>query len=120
MGNKLLRQDDNFDGLPPWLAQMRKAVLDGVSQEDIKEIVANQLKKAKEGDPHAIKFVFGQILGGDAFKGATFIQNNYHGKDEPSKPVDAKPGSKDKIDAMRRRVEAGLDLQQPGDAGAET
>jgi len=117
MGNKLLRKDENFEGLPPWMATMRKVVADCVSENDIKEIVENQVKRAKQGDQNAIKFVFGQILGGDSFKGATFVQNNYTGGESPSTPTKGSPGSEDKIEAMRRRREAGLPLSNNGDGG---
>lgn len=115
MSNKLLKQDENFEGLPPWMAAMRKAVVDCVTNDDIKEIVQNQVKRAKEGDPHAIKFVFGQILGGDTFRGATFVQNNNYGDAAPSKPTRAIPGTPDKIEHMRRRAEAGIDLTNDKD-----
>jgi hypothetical protein len=118
--NKLLKADENFDGLPPWMAAMRKAVLDTVTQEDVAEIVKSQIKRAKEGDQAAIKFVFGQLLGGDTFKGATFVQNNYHGEDRPDKPTKARAGSADRVDMMRRRMEAGLPLcnGEDGDGGS--
>jgi hypothetical protein len=113
--NTLLKEDQSFDGLPPWMAAMRKAVTDCVSESDIKEIVQNQVKRAKDGDKDAIKFVFGQILGSDSFKGATFVQNNNYGGD-PAKPAKTKPGSVDRIEQMRLRAEAGVPLHQDGDA----
>jgi hypothetical protein len=117
MGSKLLRQDENFEGMPTWMATMRKTVLGCVTEDDVKQIVQNQVKKAKEGDQNAIKFVFGQLLGGDTFKGATFVQNNYQGGPDPSKPTDITPGTKDKIALMQRRKEAGLPLTNDNDNG---
>lgn len=114
MGNKLLKSDENFEGMPTWMATMRKAVLDIVTEDDVKEIVKNQIARAKAGDQNAIKFVFGQVLGGDAMKGATFVQNNNYG-DNAAKPTKARPGTDDKIEVMRKRREAGLPLTHDGD-----
>lgn len=118
--NKLLKADENFDGLPPWMAAIRKAVLDTVTQEDVTDIVRGQIKKAKEGDQAAIKFVFGQLLGGDTFKGATFVQNNYNTDDRPDKPTKTRAGSGERVEIMRRRLEAGLPLSngEDGDGGS--
>lgn len=70
------------DGMPAWMVSMRRAAQEVVKEADIREIVQTQMQKAKSGDKEAIKFVFEQVLGGSAFKGATFIQTqkNYHGR----------------------------------------
>lgn len=111
----LVRQDD-FAGLPPWMAKLRTAVSDLVTEQDVKEIVQAQVTRAKAGDASAIKFVFDQLLGGAALKGATFVQNNYQdSKPAPTKPTAARPGSADKVDVMARRATAGLPLHDPDD-----
>lgn len=46
-----------------WQTELRMACYDAIQAEDVQEIVANQVKKAKEGDSTAIKFVMGQLLG---------------------------------------------------------
>jgi hypothetical protein len=61
--------------LPPWLAKLRQSAVDLISEGDLKEIITNQVKKAKEGDAAAIRFVFDYLLGG-TMKGATFVQYN--------------------------------------------
>jgi hypothetical protein len=58
---------------------MRAAAQAGITEDDVKEIVANQVARAKTGDQAALKFVFEQVLGGNELKGATFVQHNYHG-----------------------------------------
>jgi hypothetical protein len=101
--------------LPPWMQAMRSAARAEVKPEDIREIVQSQVKRAKDGDQKAIKFVFEQLLGGAELKGATFIQNNYMGGERPDKPTKAKPGSKSKIDVIARRISAGNGAFHPAD-----
>jgi hypothetical protein len=93
--------------LPPWMAAMREAATGCINEADIKEIVKNQVDRAKKGDPNAIKFVFEQVLGG-GMKGATFVQNIFTDGPRPDKPGDEVPGTDDKVRLMRRRVAAGL------------
>lgn len=96
-----------FGGLPPWMARMRQAAVDSITETDVKEIVQSQVAKAKQGDPAAIKFVFDQLLGG-GMKGATFIQNNYgESPDAPLAPND--PPAK-QLDKLRSRASAHLPL----------
>jgi hypothetical protein len=100
--------DPNLAGLPPWMAKMRRAAMDAISEEDIKAIVQNQVKRAKDGDAHAIRFVFDQVLGGGQMKGATFIQNNYPADDNPQKAVDlTKVSHEQRLEMVRRRVNSG-------------
>jgi len=47
-----------------WQTELRMACYDAIQAEDVQEIVKNQVAKAKQGDPNAIKFVMGQLLGG--------------------------------------------------------
>jgi hypothetical protein len=63
--------------LPPWMAALRAAAQKYIQPADIEEIVRNQVTAAKGGDKAAMKFVFEQVLGGAALKGATFVQNVY-------------------------------------------
>jgi hypothetical protein len=56
-----------------------------------------------------------QVLGGAQLKGATFIQNNYPTEARPDQPAKARPGSKEKLEIMRRRVDAGLEPCSEGD-----
>lgn len=99
-----------FAGVPPWVATMRQAAVDAISVEDINEIVCNQVKLAKEGNPAAIKFVFDQVLGGQTLRGATFVQNNYTGGANPELPTKERPGSNGKLLAMQARADAGRPL----------
>ncbi len=63
--------------MPSWVAAMREAAMSEIGDADVREIVRNQVVAAKAGDRNAIRFVFEQVLGGAALKGATFVQNNY-------------------------------------------
>lgn len=104
--------------LPRWLQMMRDAAMGAISKEDVKEIVTNQVKRAKAGDQNAIRFVFDQVLGGAQLKGATFIQNVYEGGERPDRPTKARPGTGKKLDTMARRASAGLPLCS-GDDGPD-
>jgi hypothetical protein len=76
--------------MPAWIVAMREAARAEIKDDDIREIVRNQVARAKAGDKAAISFVFDQVLGGSAFKGATFNQNHYYGREAPaaSEPAD--------------------------------
>ncbi len=102
--------------IPEWMKKMRDAAQACIGENDIKEIVENQVKRAKEGDQHAIKFVFDQVLGGAAFKGATFVQNNNTYGFDPEKPTPAKPGTVDRLTVMAARASRGLPLNGHHDA----
>lgn len=101
-------------GLPPWMAKMRQAAMQSISEADVQAIVRGQIDAAKKGNKDAIKFVFDYILGAQQFKGATIVQNNNYG-DSPAKPTKARPGSPEKLDAMARRAANHLPLTDDGD-----
>lgn len=119
-GNGLSKSNGNrgdLPGLPPWMAMMRQAAIGQIKEEDVAAIMKNQIEAAKNGNKDAIKFVFDYCLGGNLTKGATFIQNNNYGSNGAAEATGARPGTDAKIDAMRRRAEAGLPLQANGDGG---
>jgi len=108
MSNRTDLIHQETQNMPPWMALMRRAAMKAVTEEDIAAIVRKQVEKAKTGDQAAMKFVFDHVLGGQQLRGATFVQNNFHGDADPNKPTAARPGTKAKIDRMRERVAAGL------------
>lgn len=93
-------------------AKLRAAVFNGVSESDVKDVIAAIVKRSKEGDPQALKYFFEYILGGSA-QVVNLTQHNHHYVGDM--PVDAAPGSLEKIEAMRRRAEKGLPLTSPND-----
>ena len=110
---------------PPWLAELRAKAF-GISAADVGEMVGGLIARAKKGDVAALKFVLRDLLGEGRLAGATFIQNIYEpgpdgapADDRPDRPTKARPGSPDKIERMRRRADAGLDLFAPGDGADE-
>lgn len=107
-----------FENLPPWIATMRRAAMGAVNEDDIREMVANQVKKAKEGNRDALKFIFDTVLAGAQMRGATFVQNNYASDGEAEKPTAARPGTQKKIKEMQRRLAAHAPLTR-GDDGPE-
>jgi hypothetical protein len=102
-------------GLPPWMAGMRKAAMESITEADVKQIMQAQVELAKKGNAGALKFVTEFVLGGSALKGATFIQNNTYGGDPPEKPTEAKPGTNGKLLKMQRRAAARMPLTDPED-----
>jgi hypothetical protein len=108
MSRELARKET--EGLPPWLRAMREAAMDAVSTSDVTEMVKCQVEKAKKGDRQALQFVFDKILGGDQLKGATFVQQNFYGEDDPTKPTPARPGTNGKLVKMQARAAAGMPL----------
>jgi plasmid stability protein len=42
---------------------LRAAMFNGITEDDVRAIVAKQVERAKEGDPASLKFVFEQVLG---------------------------------------------------------
>lgn len=76
---------------------MWEAARSALPPETIKAIVAKQSEKAAGGDERAARFLFDVVMGGSAFKGATFVQKNethnhshYHedqAADDPTSPA---------------------------------
>lgn len=67
MGTVLkLQQAKQFEAtnedLLSWQAQLRAACINSISPDDMQQIVAKQLEKAKEGDAKAVDFVM-QLIG---------------------------------------------------------
>lgn len=46
-------------------AQLRLAMFNAITEDDVADIVKKQIAKAKAGDERALRFVMGQVLGGD-------------------------------------------------------
>lgn len=116
--------------VPAWMQQMREAARAQISQADVEEIVKGQVERAKKGDTSAIKFVFDQVLGGAAFKGATIIQHNTENHTtnqygvvaegevlRPEKPMSPRVKAAAAVEVMRARLDAGLPLTKEGDGG---
>lgn len=110
------------------ITSLRTAILEGITSDDIKIMVAKQVEKAKEGDKDALRFVFDYVLGGkSAGAPSKLIQNNnYYGKG--SKDIDgevpspairssAPPGSPEKLTDMADRLRRGVELTHEDDAG---
>jgi len=100
--------------VPPWLQRMRDIASKHLTEDVVDAIVTNQIEAAKKGDRNAIKFVFSQLMGGAALKGASFTQNNYTINRSPAKPLPPK-GSSARIEALRKLAEEGRDLMEPDD-----
>lgn len=108
-------------GVPAWMQKMREAAVGKISETDIADIVQAHVKKAKKGDLASTRFIFEQVLGGAAFKGATITQNvtehHYHENADAEPPVE--PGSKEdrerRVRKMAARQAQGKPLHDPAD-----
>lgn len=109
--NGITKQTDAAGSMPAWMMMMRAAAQKAITEADVTEIVRKQVELAKQGNKDALKFVFGQVLGGD--QSITLVQNNF--SESPATPTNAVPGTKPKLDKMAARVAAGLPACDPAD-----
>ena len=105
--------------LPPWLAAMRSAMAEAVTPEDLKAVIVTQVRKAKEGDTKAAKFVTDQahqLLQAEQRRPITITQtNHYHGGVQLDAPAAAEPADPRSLELAAGRVAAGLPPRLPGD-----
>ena len=101
--------------VPPWIQGMRDMSQKHLTEDVVESIIVGQIDRAKKGDKNAINFVFNQLMGGQALKGATFVQNNYApgSADPPGTPLPKKGPAR--IEALRLRAEQRRPLIEPGD-----
>ena len=99
--------------VPPWIQRMREMSQKHLTEDVVEQIVTAQIDRAKKGDRNAINFVFNQLMGGQALKGAKFTQINYGGEsgERPGKALPPKGPAR--IEAMRRRAEQRRPLADP-------
>lgn len=60
--------------LVAYQSTLRAAAFNSISEDDVREMMETQVKKAKQGDSKAVSFVFSQILG--AKQSVSFNQTN--------------------------------------------
>jgi hypothetical protein len=68
--------------LPPWMADLRQAIAESVTSEDMRAMIKAQVDKAKKGDARACQFVLNYMLGGT--KPVQLIQNNFYEQSAPA------------------------------------
>lgn len=101
---------------PPWLKALRDAMAGSITGEDVKEVMAAQVQKAKDGDMKAAAFVMGQahkLMQADAKRPpVTIVQNNYYDTPADERPdVPLEPGDDDRgkdLRKLRSRARAGV------------
>lgn len=79
---------------PTWLARLRDAARQSITEDDVREMVKEQVKQARAGDTQALRFVFDYILGGRSLApSVTLIQNNtlQQPAAAPAAPTKAEP-----------------------------
>jgi hypothetical protein len=106
------------EAVAPWVQKLRAAMFDAITETDIQEIVKNLVKRAKDGDPGAVKMLFDYVLGGrQASTQAATIETQNNLILPPPRPTRARPGSRQKVLAMAERAQKGLSLNHDDDAG---
>lgn len=95
--------------LPPWLKAMRDAMGESISGEDLKEVMAAQVKAAKGGNIAAANFVMNQAhrLIESERKRVNIIQNNFFDtppEKRPDTPIEPDDGNA--IDKLAARAAA--------------
>ena len=102
--------------LPAWIKQMRAAVRESVSDEDLQAIIQAQVDKAKEGDQKAAKFVLDQLGQLASLKGVKIEQHNHHyhaggeaGESDGEAQTDESPPAckSERVERMRARYAQG-------------
>jgi hypothetical protein len=98
-----------------WMARLRAALFEAVTEDDIREIAAGLVRKAKAGDLAAAKLLMTYVLGGG--NNVTKVQQAVIVQDHggalaplPAPPVRVLPGTADKVEAMARRAANGQEL----------
>lgn len=92
-------------------AKLRAAVYNGISEQDVKQVVAALVQKAKKGDRTALKFLFEHVLGSGL---KTAVQNNYI----VERPAPAAANGRD-LQGMRRRAQSGLPIFDEQDGNGD-
>jgi hypothetical protein len=57
------RSIDQYRGTLTMQSQLRQAIFDAISEQDVAAIVKKQVEKAKEGDAASLQFVMKYVLG---------------------------------------------------------
>lgn len=101
-----------------WMARLRAALFEAVTEDDVREIAEGLVRRAKEGDLQATRMLFSYVMGGMNVnvKQAVIVQQHGGGLAPlPARPVPALPGTATKLAAMEKRARNGQPLCHPGD-----
>lgn len=60
---KAVTLQEQWSDIASWQTNLQAAAINSITAEDVQQIVAKQLEKAKEGDQTAVRFVMGTLLG---------------------------------------------------------
>lgn len=91
-------------------AKLRNAVFNAVTESDVQEVVKGIVKRAKDGDQHAVKNLFDYVMG--AGKSIHLSQHNHYEAEKPlpTEELDGTPGSPDRIKQLTARAKNGQQL----------
>jgi membrane protease subunit (stomatin/prohibitin family) len=60
---KAVTLQEQWSDIASWQTSLQAAAVNSITAEDVQQIVARQLERAKEGDQNAVRFVMGTLLG---------------------------------------------------------
>jgi hypothetical protein len=60
---KVAKQIDQHQGTLAMQGQLRQAIFDAITEQDVTQMVKKQVDKAKQGDEKALQFVMKYVLG---------------------------------------------------------
>lgn len=106
------------DGAPAFMAKLRMAMFNGVTEDDVSDLVKSLMQRAKDGDKEATKLVFEYLLGGKAGgppAPTKVVNQTINVTKLPKSTTNALRGSTAKLDVMARRARNGEDLFHPHD-----
>jgi hypothetical protein len=108
-----------------WMARLRAALFEAVSEDDVREIAEKLVERAKEGDLQATRLLFGYILGGSGVKVQNAVIVNQNPGDDhrplaplPAPPTKALPNTPGRLEAYSERATNGQPLFDPRDRKA--
>ena len=102
-----------------WQARMRTAFFEGVTEDDMREIVQGLVKKAKSGDMSAIRMLLSYGIGSPNvnIKNAVVVQGHQQELAPlPTAPCQVLPATTDKVDTLAMRAANGQPLFDPRDS----
>lgn len=119
-----MRAQPNLSQLTPvnaevasWQARLREAMFDGIKEQDVKDIVASLVQRAKDGDAQATRMVFEYLLGGA--RGASTVNNVQINAPLPASPTRHRGGTRGKLSVLAARAANGEQLFRDDDGDGD-
>lgn len=107
--------------VPKWLEALRESMASSIKPDDLKEVMLAQVKKAKDGDVSAARFVMEQahkLMESGQPKNVTVTQNNFYdtpADKRPDAPISVNDDRESRVKRMAARQSTGIPLIKPED-----